>query len=161
MDVTRATTALMRLYPRIFFACHTRHVRDTTSGRVLSAHQASVLDHLDVVEPTFVKDLAAHMGVTPSTISIALDRLGDGGYVERVQDKQDRRRVGVVLTTSGAAVRDDKSVLDEVLVRALLGLLHEAQREAAIAGLTLLASAAAELGRQRALLAANGPEEHT
>ena len=35
-------TAVMTLYPRIYFACHTRHVRDPDSFRLLSRHQASV-----------------------------------------------------------------------------------------------------------------------
>ena len=41
---------VLELYPKIFFACHTRHVRDPSTRRVLSAHQASILDHLDARE---------------------------------------------------------------------------------------------------------------
>ena len=48
---------LLELYPRIFFACHTRHVRDPKTRRVLSAHQASILDHLDEQEPVTLLDL--------------------------------------------------------------------------------------------------------
>ena len=65
MDAVRQ---VMTNYPRIFFACHTRHVRDDESGKVISAHQASVLDHLDELEPTALNDLARHMGVTASTM---------------------------------------------------------------------------------------------
>jgi hypothetical protein len=36
-----AMTAVMTLYPRIYFACHTRHVRDPQTQRMLSRHQAS------------------------------------------------------------------------------------------------------------------------
>ena len=57
-----AMTAVMTLYPRIYFACHTRHVRDPQSQRLLSRHQASILDHLDEIEPTTVMDLAAPHG---------------------------------------------------------------------------------------------------
>src|SRR6476620_6012648 len=66
---------VLRCYPRIYFACHTRHVRDPRSGNLLSVHQASVLDHLDDVEPTGLRDLATHMGVTASTMSLTVDRL--------------------------------------------------------------------------------------
>ena len=66
---------VMTLYPKIFFACHTRHVRDPKTRRILSSHQASVLDHLDEREAIPLMDLARHMGVTPSTMSIAIDRL--------------------------------------------------------------------------------------
>jgi DNA-binding MarR family transcriptional regulator len=66
-----ARDAVLTLYPRIYFACHTRHVRDPQSQRLLSRHQASILDHLDELEPTTVIDLARHMGVTPATMSLA------------------------------------------------------------------------------------------
>jgi hypothetical protein len=58
---------LMAFYPRIYFACHTRHVPDPRRNRVLSSHQASVLDHLDEIQSTGLLTLAAHMGVTAST----------------------------------------------------------------------------------------------
>ena len=105
-------TAVMALYPRIYFACHTRHVRDPQTQRLLSRHQASILDHLDEVEPTTVKDLARHMGVTAATMSMSIDRLERKGYVVRLKDAKDRRRVHVRLTTAGVRVREASSVLD-------------------------------------------------
>src|SRR5690349_22884903 len=110
--VGEAMTAVMTLYPRIYFACHTRHVRDPQSQRLLSRHQASILDHLDEIEPTTIMDLAAHMGVTAATMSIAIDRLESKGYVVRVKDAKDRRRVHVRLTSGGVRVREASSVLD-------------------------------------------------
>ena len=85
-EVGATITAVMTLYPRIYFACHTRHVRDPQSQRLLSRHQASILDHLDEVEPTTVMDLAGHMGVTAATMSLAIDRLERKGYVVRLKD---------------------------------------------------------------------------
>ncbi len=78
-----AVKQVMELYPRIYFACHTRHVRDPQSHRLLSAHQASILDHLDEHEPLSLLDLARHMGVTPSTMSLNIERLVRRGYVSR------------------------------------------------------------------------------
>lgn len=130
------------LYPRIYFACHTRHVRDPASRTVLSRHQASVLDHLDDVDPTTVNDLARHMGVTPATMSLALDRLERKGYVTRLRDHADRRRVHVRLSAAGVRVRQASSVLDPVRVEALVARLTADEREAAIRGLALLAEAA-------------------
>ena len=65
---------LMNSYPKIYFACHTRHVQDEETNQRLSTHQASILDHLDELEPTGVLALAGHMGVTASTMSFTLDR---------------------------------------------------------------------------------------
>lgn len=140
----RATRELLEHYPRIFFACHSRHVRDPGSRRVLSAHQASILDHLDEVEPTRVLDLARHMGVTASTMSIAVERLARHGYVIRSRDPQDGRRVNLTLSAAGVRVRDAQSVLDPHRVRAMLGRLEPGERRQALRGLALLARAARE-----------------
>ena len=139
--VGEAMTAVMTLYPRIYFACHTRHVRDPQSQRLLSRHQASVLDHLDEIDPTTVMALAGHMGVTAATMSLSIDRLERKGYVVRVKDAKDRRRVHVRLTTAGVRVREANSVLDPARVEALVARLSEEQRALAIEGLALLAHA--------------------
>ena len=137
-----AARDLMTLYPRIYIACHTRHVRDPQSQRTLSRHQASVLDHLDEVDPMTLNSLARHMGVTAGTMSLTIDRLERKGYVVRLRDVADRRRVHVRLTAAGVRVRDASSVLDPPLVEGLMSRLSADEREAAIRGLTLLANAA-------------------
>jgi DNA-binding MarR family transcriptional regulator len=135
----------MTLYPRIYFACHMRHVRDPQTQRLLSRHQVSILDHLDELDPTTVMELATHMGVTPGTMSIAIDRLEEKGYVVRGKDAKDRRRVHVRLTTAGLRVRDASSVLDPARVEALVGRLSDEERARAIEGLGLLAHAGQDL----------------
>jgi DNA-binding MarR family transcriptional regulator len=145
--VGEAMTAVMTLYPRIYFACHTRHVRDPQSQRLLSRHQASILDHLDELEPTTLTDLASHMGVTPATMSLAIDRLERKGYVVRLRDAKDRRRVHVRLTTAGVRVKETSSVLDPSRVEALVARLPDKDRQRAIEGLALLAQAGEEVMR--------------
>ena len=144
-----AMTALMTLYPRIYFACHTRHVRDPQSQRLLSRHQASILDHLDELEPTTIMDLAAHMGVTAPTMSLAIDRLERKGYVLRLRDAKDRRRVHVRLTTAGVRIKEASSVLDPERVQRLVSKLSADDRRRAIEGLALLAHAAEAAMRDR------------
>ncbi|RJP41443.1 MAG: MarR family transcriptional regulator [Phycisphaerales bacterium] len=144
MTVRDDVKRLMDLYPRIFFACHTRHVKDPRTRQVLSAHQASILDHLDDVEPTGVGELAAHMGVTASTTSLALDRLVRQGYVARVRDPADRRRVHVVLTEAGVRIKQASTVLDPRRIEALLRRLTPGDRRRGLEGLALLARAASE-----------------
>ena len=134
----------MTLYPRIYFACHTRHVRDAAQNRVLSSHQASVLDHLDEIEPTSLFNLAAHIGVTPSTMSITIDRLVRGGYVARTRDRRDGRRVHLRLTKAGVRIKSEKSVLDPERVKNVLAQLSPTQRKEALDGLALLAKASAD-----------------
>ena len=139
-----AVKQVMELYPRIYFACHTRHVRDPKTQHVLSAHQASILDHLDEREPLTLLDLARHMGVTPSTMSLHIERLVRQGYVSRVRATEDGRRLQLLLTAAGVRVREAKSVLDPARVRALLARLSLDQQEAGIRGLALLARAGSE-----------------
>ncbi len=141
--------SLISLYPRIFHACHVQHVRDSRLRRTLSAHQASILDHLDSVEPTSMNDLAAHMGVTASTMSLAIDRLESAKYVRRERDPADGRRVLLRLTAHGVRIKEQQKVLDPQRVRALFEQLGAADRADAIRGLALLASAASRMPRRR------------
>ena len=143
VSIGAALSAVMTLYPRIYFACHTRHVRDPQSQRLLSRHQASILDHLDEIEPTTVMDLAAHMGVTAATMSLSIDRLERKGYVVRLKDAKDRRRVHVRLTGAGVRMREASSVLDSARVESLVARLSDDERTRAIEGLGLLADARA------------------
>jgi DNA-binding MarR family transcriptional regulator len=142
LDVPAVAREVMALYPRIYFACHSRHVRDPQTQKLLSRRQASVLDHLDEVEPTTLNDLARHMGVTASTMSLMIDRLERKGYVVRLRDAADRRRVHLRLTSGGVRVRQASSVLDPPRVEAMVSRLSGEEREAALRGLALLARAA-------------------
>ena len=116
-------------------------MKDPGTGDEVSAHQASILDHLDEVDQTSVTDLAGHMGVTVATMSLAIDRLERRQYVRRNRDPHDGRRVLLRVTPAGARLREAKSVLDPVLVEQVLGQLSPADREAALSGLDLLARA--------------------
>jgi MarR family transcriptional regulator, organic hydroperoxide resistance regulator len=135
---------VLRCYPQIYFACHRRHVRDQKTKAVLSAHQASVLDHLDDVAGTNLLELARHMGVTASTMSLMVDRLEGGGYVARQRSKEDGRRVVLKLTAAGTRIKRQQNVLEPKLVEAMLARLDEPQRREALRGLELLAEAADE-----------------
>jgi MarR family transcriptional regulator, organic hydroperoxide resistance regulator len=145
----RSSDDFIDLYSQIYFACHTRHVHDPDSGTKVSARQASILSHLDSVEPTPLSELAAHMGVTVSTMSIAIDRLERQGYVARARAESDARVRHVRLTANGERLRAAQKVLDPRLVRAVLARLSPADRRAALRGLELLGSAAREQTRER------------
>ena len=140
----KAVEQVLRLYPKIFLACHTRHVRDSVTGGELSDHQASILDHLDEVEPTSLMELARHLGVTASTMSLTIDRLVRGGYVSRRRAARDGRVVALRLTQAGVRIRREKSVLDPELVRSMLSRLTVDELERAIGGLEILARASAQ-----------------
>ena len=135
---------ILDLYPKIFHACHSRHVRDPKTREAVSTNQTRVLDHLDDVEPTSLMALARHMGVSPSTMSLTVDRLVRRGYVTRSRDSADRRVVNLRLTSSGARLRDAQSVLDPARGKKMILRLSAQERQDALRGLALFARAASE-----------------
>ncbi len=143
--IRAAVQTVLDCYPRIFFACHVRHVRDQSSKRLISSHQASVLDHLDPIEPTHLHELAGHMGITPSSMSLMVDRLERHGYVRRSRDSLDARRVNLRLTRSGLRIKRRQKVLDPRRVELMLRRMPEQDREVAMTGLRILARAAGEM----------------
>ena len=145
----RSSDDFIDLYSQIYFACHTRHVHDPESGTRVSARQASILSHLDSVEPTPLSQLATHMGVTVSTMSISIDRLVRQGYVVRDRAETDARVRHVRLTQAGERLRAAQKVLDPRLVRAMLSRLSPADRSDALRGLELLGAAARDQVKAR------------
>ena len=74
----------------------------------------------------------------------------DQGYVARVLDPVDRRKVQLRLTDAGARVCAANSVLEPRLVEELLDQLSASDRRAALDGLALLGRAALAAQQARA-----------
>ena len=140
---------LLQSYPKIYLACHTRHLRDDASGRPMTAHLCRVLDHLSVESPLSISELARHLDVTQSTISLQVSKLERLGCVRRFPDPRDRRHVRVRLTEHGLRIKRQNSVLDPDLVKQLISLLPSGETEAALRGLELLAQASEKLMQRR------------
>jgi DNA-binding MarR family transcriptional regulator len=139
-----AVHAVLAAYPAIHAACRRRHPLAVRGSRV-SSHLATVLEQLDPVEPIAVGELAARMRVTPGTISLQLARLARLRLVARARDARDARRVELRLTEAGARLREQRSLLDPLRVRAALARLPEPERDAVVAGIRLLARAVHQL----------------
>ncbi|HZY82321.1 MAG TPA: MarR family transcriptional regulator [Cyclobacteriaceae bacterium] len=142
ISASQAADLLEQFYPRIYLACHTRHVNDPGKDVRLTQNQASILDHLDEEEPVTLQELSLHMGVTPSTMSITINRLVTLGYVQRDKDKGDSRRVRLKLSKEGLKIKKSKSVLDSDRVVSMLKRLTEEELKTALKGLGLLSYAA-------------------
>lgn len=134
--------AVQRAYPQIYLACHVDHVRTKSNRHHLSAHDSTLLAHLDESRATAAGDLARHLGVAASTLSAALARLEQLGHLTRTPARRDRRIIELRLTVQGAEAMADTSVLDRRRVAAVLGELSPREQKRAIAGLALLARAA-------------------
>jgi DNA-binding MarR family transcriptional regulator len=139
---------VQRLYPQIFLACHTNHVRSASTRWKLSSHDSAILSHLDRSSGLSPRSLARHLGVAPSTLSASIKGLTSLGYLTCDAPAKDKRRREIRLTDRGAEAMAATSVLDGDRVRELLKKLKLADRIAALDGLALLARAARELGAE-------------
>jgi DNA-binding MarR family transcriptional regulator len=136
---------VQRLYPQIYLACHADHVRAASPKWRISSQDASILVHLDREAGLSPRALAKHLGVAPSTLSAALSRLSDLGYLTNEPGKTDRRKREIRLTSRGAEAIASTSVLNAERVRALLKKLKPDERKTAVRGLALLAEGARRL----------------
>ena len=139
---------VQRLYPQIYIACHTDHVRAASTTWRISSQDASILVHLDRDAGLSPRALADHLGVAPSTLSAAIARLSELGYLTSKPNDADRRRRELRLTARGAEAIASTSVLNAERVQALLDKLKPDERKAAVSGLALLARAARKLNEK-------------
>jgi len=145
----RHVAAVQRLYPRIYLACHTQHQRRASNAAHLTAHESGILAHLSDSEPMRASQLARHLGVQRSTMSAAIKRLTQLGYIARARDERDGRAARLLVSREGVRAMQTGSVLETGRVKAMLARLRPADRGRAIEGLALLADAAMALSRKR------------
>jgi DNA-binding MarR family transcriptional regulator len=139
---------VQRLYPQIFVACHTDHVRAVSTKWRISSQDASVLVHLDREFGLSPRALAGHLGVAPSTLSATLSRLSKLGYLAVKPNEKDRRKREIRLTARGAEAISSTSVLDATRVKAMLSKLRPEEKKQALRGLALLAGAARRISEE-------------
>lgn len=142
---SRHVVDVQRFYPQIYLACHVDHVRAASTQWRLSSRDSSLLSHLDTDLATSPRDLAAHLGVVPSTLSATIARLTRLGYITNTPRAGDRRQRELRLTDRGAEAMASTSVLDSERVARLLGKLSRREQSDAVRGLALLARAARAL----------------
>jgi DNA-binding MarR family transcriptional regulator len=87
-----------------------------------SPAQLHVMGVLHEVGPITLSHLATRLGISPPSASAMVDRMVDGGLVERVRGEEDRRVVSVWLTAAGeaalaAAIGGRRGMLERVLGR--------------------------------------------
>src|SRR5262249_32320796 len=97
----RHVAAVQRLYPQIYIACHTRHQRRASTAANLRVHESGILANLSETEPMRASQLARHLGVRRSTMSAAIKRLTQLGYIARARDERDGRAARLLVSREG------------------------------------------------------------
>lgn len=96
------------------------------------------------VGPVRNRDLAAALGVHPSTFSRTADRLVAAGYVRRAENPDNRRETLISLTLAGRKLVDRVTARRRDEIRAIVIGLDEDGRALALQGMTAFALAAGE-----------------
>lgn len=78
----------------------------------LSQHERDILSHVPI-EGCSLGDLVRHLGLPKSTCSEIVKSLGQRGFLLRVRDQGDERRIRVSLTAKGRQRAQDAWVLEE------------------------------------------------
>src|SRR6187549_1483998 len=103
---------IQRLYPQVFLACHTQHLRRRSTTWRMSEQDSSLLSHLDARHGMRPGELAAHLGLGAPALSATVARLTRLGYIARSVSSTDRRAAELRLTPQGQAALQATSVLD-------------------------------------------------
>ncbi|MGI9004762.1 MAG: MarR family winged helix-turn-helix transcriptional regulator [Streptosporangiaceae bacterium] len=95
--------------------------------------------------PQRMTDLAAALGVTPSTAGRMCDRLLRKGLIRRHRARADRRAVQISVTAAGREVVDQATTRRRELIAGILGRLPARQQAAVAGALRAFAAAAGEI----------------
>ena len=152
-------------YPQSDLACHARHQRHQrrqSSQHGISQRDPAILAHLDRVRGITPARLATHLNISASTLSEALKRLAQLGYIKRTARAAANGKRGgssVLLSETGASAIAETSVLEASRLHAVLETLSAADRMIIEEGINALA-AVRRMWSENAKLAArsSGPQ---
>jgi DNA-binding MarR family transcriptional regulator len=89
----------------------------------LTGPQLLVLKELSTQREITPSELARRLSISQATITSMIDRLAVKGYIERVRDKQDKRKVRLELKGKGLEIiEQDPSLLQEEFVEEFTNL---------------------------------------
>lgn len=133
--------ALMREASRLYTQLFAKHFKALS----LTSEEARTLAYLGAEDGVTQKDLAAVMHVRPIGLSRLIDRLQDGGWLERRQSPADRRANTLHLTEKGKAGAQDIRAINSTLADRLAGDLPADDLASLVRGLEVVRAALEEM----------------
>ncbi len=131
---------------RALVAVAARSLADLGEDVTLPQYRALVV--LRTRGPQRALDLAAGLGVTPSTASRMIERLVRKGLVRRARSREDRRTLRVYLTDSGKEVVAQVTEQRRAEIERILAQMPTRGRKALTAALRAFAETAGEVPEQ-------------
>ena len=128
---------------RSLIAVATRSLGAAAEETTIAQYRALVV--LASRGPQRMVDLAAALGVAPSTAGRMCDRLVRKRLIRRHRARSDRRAVLVSVTPAGRQVVDQATARRRALIEEILGKLPDSQQQAVAVALRAFAEAAGEL----------------
>ena len=108
----------------------------------LNYSQAQMLFHVAKNPGAPMSEAARSFGITLPAVTQVVDRLESKGFLERSEDRRDRRQVHLNLTRTGQGLARELEELQVKSIAQVLGRLSAAERKDVIRGLERLVSAA-------------------
>lgn len=96
---------------------------DNKFTRGLSITEIHTLDAVGYAEKNPMNVVAARLDVTLATLTIAVNKLVDKGFIERERDEADKRRVLISLTKRGRQVYRSHRLFHKKMVQEALATL--------------------------------------
>ena len=104
-DPVRAQLSLDVLQQfRVIYGSMRQHFRDVESRCGIPGSQMWVLQEVQQEQGIGITELACRLGIHQSTCSLLVEKLVENGYVSKVRQKSDRRRIGLQLCSSALDV---------------------------------------------------------
>jgi DNA-binding MarR family transcriptional regulator len=112
---------LLRFYHR-----HYSIVLEKKLGGITSL-EMDILDHVARKQGVMIKVIRKSLSVSGSTLTAAVDRLNERGYLERVQSPHDRRSFNLKITPEGKKAHDRYIAMEREFLKRVLHALRTSE----------------------------------
>jgi DNA-binding MarR family transcriptional regulator len=148
MTTSPSFLTIIRQWAEVFVRRSMRDFKRFMDESGLSPSQINTLMRLKFNGACGVSDIGEHIGITSAAASQMIDRLVNLGYIQRIEDPQDRRAKHISLSLAGQALVDQGIEARRAWMEQLTSQLTTEQQDTIAAALTMLTEAAYQLEKE-------------